>query len=220
MLALIKSVCWGEPEASKSNRKTCWMGELDLLWTKHSSENVQLLKEVLSQRRANSMRFVASLQSLPDQTGESARYSINIANRGTINREISYTIINKNTGAPYNGREEWVGQKIEYLHSQHTFGPETRPTENYRHGSGVAGQVVGKRLGICPSCTLVVTTTAPPSKAIENWHTFPNEIVLSQLIDTLDDVKKKDRQGRATINMSFAYLIGTKTLSFHTAFRE
>lgn len=49
---------------------------------------------------------------------------------------------------------------------------------------------------------------------------FPNEKLLSQLIDVLDDIKKKNRQGKASINMSFSYKVGSKYPVFHTAARE
>jgi hypothetical protein len=48
----------------------------------------------------------------------------------------------------------------------------------------------------------------------------PQRKLLAQLIDTLDDVKKKNRQGRASINMSFSYRIGSRSPIFQTAFRE
>lgn len=59
-----------------------------------------------------------------------------------------------------------------------------------------------------------------PSRNIDNWHMFPNEKLLSQLIDVLDDIKKKNRQGKASINMSLSYKVGSKYPVFHTAARE
>lgn len=113
-----------------------------------------------------------------------------------------------------------MGRNIEYLDSQHSFGPDFESLPHYKHGSGVAAQVVGNQLGICPSCTLVVTTTQYPSGKMENWGLFPKEHVVSQLIDALDDIKRKGRQGKASINMSFHYIENIKTEIFYIMFRE
>lgn len=37
------------------------------------------------------------------------------------------------------------------------------------------------------------------------WQTYPKERLISQLIDVLDDVRKKGRKGKAAINMSFSW---------------
>ncbi|KAJ6149057.1 hypothetical protein N7471_000256 [Penicillium samsonianum] len=63
--------------------------------------------------------------------------------------------------------------------------------------------VVGNRLGVCPTCTLVVVTTQQPTREVGDWFNYPNEKIIAQLIDVQDDVKNKNRQGKATINMSF-----------------
>ncbi|KAL5050617.1 peptidase S8/S53 domain-containing protein [Aspergillus fruticulosus] len=67
--------------------------------------------------------------------------------------------------------------------------------------------VVGSELGICPTCTLVVVTDDRPRKRVRWWYQFPHEKILSQLIATLDDIKRKNRQGKAAINMSFSYTL-------------
>jgi hypothetical protein len=66
----------------------------------------------------------------------------------------------------------------------------------YDHGSGVAAMVIGNQVGIFPPCTLVVVTSESPNRKVEKWYDFPNEKIIAQLIDTLDDVKKK--KGRAS----------------------
>lgn len=116
--------------------------------------------------------------------------------------------------------QQFTGRSIEYLDSQHSFGPKSEYKPDYDHGSGVAAQIIGNQVGICPSCTLVVVTTKSPNKKVENWQQYPDEKVISQLLDTLDDVKKKKRQGKAAINMSFSYHRRTKTPMFHIFFRE
>ncbi|KAF9882735.1 hypothetical protein FE257_005339 [Aspergillus nanangensis] len=55
---------------------------------------------------------------------------------------------------------------------------------------------------------------------IEDWEMIPKEKVISQLIDTVDDVKRKNRQGKACINMSFFYPPGAMVHSFHIMFRN
>lgn len=113
-----------------------------------------------------------------------------------------------------------MGRSIEYLDSQHKFGPNADYSPSYSHGSGVAAQVIGNQVGICPSCTLVVVTSESPSRKVEKWYDFPNEKIIAQLIDTLDDVKKKKRQGKAAVNMSFSYSLSATTSMFHIVFRE
>ncbi|KAB8067043.1 peptidase S8/S53 domain-containing protein [Aspergillus leporis] len=115
---------------------------------------------------------------------------------------------------------EFMGRSIEHLDSQHNFGPNTGWKPHYEHGSGVAAQVIGNRVGICPSCTLVVVTTKYPNKKIENWQTYPNEKVISQLLDTLDDIKRKKRQGKTTLTMSFSYSVQRETSLFHMTIRH
>ncbi|KAJ6149090.1 Killer toxin subunits alpha/beta 6 [Penicillium samsonianum] len=115
---------------------------------------------------------------------------------------------------------EFMGRSIEYLDSQHTLGPNAAYSPSYSHGSGVAAQVIGNQVGICPSCTLVVVTSEHPGRDVESWYQFPNEKIISHLIDTLDDVKKKKRQGKATVSMSFSYGRETMTPMFHIAFRQ
>ncbi|KAJ6190287.1 hypothetical protein N7519_000308 [Penicillium mononematosum] len=63
----------------------------------------------------------------------------------------------------------------------------------------------GNQPGLCPTCTLVVVTSTRPSKQVEGWYHYPNEKIIAQLLDVLDDVKRKGRQGNATIVMSFSY---------------
>ncbi|KOS36475.1 hypothetical protein ACN38_g12783 [Penicillium nordicum] len=105
----------------------------------------------------------------------------------------------------WNSHAEFVGRNIEYLDSQHSFGPNSPPIVQYQHGSAVAAMVVGNRLGLCPSCTLVVVTSQQPTTQTQGWFNYPNEKIIAQLIDVQDDVKNKNRQGKATINMSFSY---------------
>ncbi|KAJ5441853.1 glucan 1-3-beta-glucosidase [Penicillium cf. griseofulvum] len=77
--------------------------------------------------------------------------------------------------------------------------------------------VVGNRLGVCPTCTLVVVTTQQPTREVGDWFNYPNEKIIAQLIDVQDDVMNKNRQGKATINMSFSYKPNTNP--HHTFFR-
>jgi hypothetical protein len=81
--------------------------------------------------------------------------------------------------------------------------------------------VVGNRLGLCPSCTLVVVTSQQPTTQTQDWFNYPNEKIIAQLIDVQDDVKNKNRQGKATINMSFSYKpIKNTQHAFLRVFRE
>lgn len=70
--------------------------------------------------------------------------------------------------------------------------------------------VVGNQLGLCPECTLVVVTTPRPNPREQDWEHFPFEKHLAQLLDVLDDVKNKNRQGKAVINMSFSYRLNAR----------
>ncbi|KAJ5962460.1 hypothetical protein N7501_007401 [Penicillium viridicatum] len=120
----------------------------------------------------------------------------------------------------WNDHSEFMGRSIEYFGSQQKFGPNTDFSPRYDHGSGVAAMVIGNQVGICPSCTLVVATSESPRRKVEKWYDFPNKKIIAQLIDTHDDVKKKKRQGKSAINMSFSYGLDTVTSMFHIVFRQ
>ncbi|KAL2836430.1 peptidase S8/S53 domain-containing protein [Aspergillus pseudodeflectus] len=70
--------------------------------------------------------------------------------------------------------------------------------------------VVGNELGICPSCTLVIVAGERPRWRVWLRYRFPQEKVLSQLMDALDYIKSKGRQGKAVINMNFVYELNNK----------
>jgi hypothetical protein len=75
----------------------------------------------------------------------------------------------------------------------------------------VAAQIIGNQLGLCVSCTLILATSEYPNTKIPNYHIYPKEVVIVQLLDALDDIKKKNRQGKATISMSFSVQLGSAT---------
>lgn len=80
--------------------------------------------------------------------------------------------------------------------------------------------VMGNQLGLCPTCTLVVVTSTRPSKQVEGWHHYPNEKIIAQLLDVLDDVKRRGRQGKVTIVMSFYDWPHRISPMVYIAFRE
>ncbi|KAJ6118862.1 Killer toxin subunits alpha/beta 6 [Penicillium samsonianum] len=109
-------------------------------------------------------------------------------------------------GGIWPDHSEFSQRSIEYLESDLLIGPENQEgIDAIEHGSGVAAHVIGNQLGICPTCTLVVATPRYPSKEVENWFEFPIEEIILQLMNVLEDIKRKNRQGKATINMSFGY---------------
>ncbi|KAJ5963523.1 uncharacterized protein N7479_003399 [Penicillium vulpinum] len=105
----------------------------------------------------------------------------------------------------WNTHPEFAGRSIEYLDPTHDFGPDSPPSTDHKHGSGVAAMVVGNQLGLCPACTLVVVTTPRPVSQAQDWPQLPFEKIIAQILDVVDDVKSKNRQGKAAINMSFSY---------------
>ncbi|KAF2686136.1 hypothetical protein K458DRAFT_208691 [Lentithecium fluviatile CBS 122367] len=114
---------------------------------------------------------------------------------------------------------EFLGRKFEYLTSGSNFGPKAKYTPDYRHGSAVAAQILGNKLGICPSCTVVmVTSTVPKNKKVSQWQIYPKEREIAQLIDALDDIRTKGRKGKAAINMSYSYYQNVMSDSFLLAF--
>ncbi|KAF1994463.1 hypothetical protein P154DRAFT_567311 [Amniculicola lignicola CBS 123094] len=116
---------------------------------------------------------------------------------------------------------EFLGRKFEYLNSGSNFGPKAEYKPNYRHGSGVAAQILGNKLGICPTCTVVmVTSTVPKNKKVPEWQVYPHEFLIAQLIDVLDDVRTKGRKGKATLNMSYSWPVGVVTAPFLLAFQS
>jgi hypothetical protein len=76
--------------------------------------------------------------------------------------------------------------------------------EALRHGAGVAAQVVGKSVGICPSCTLVMVKNQYPNTKVFGWLSFSYEELLSHFQNVLDDIRKKERQGKSAVVMSWA----------------
>ncbi|KAF9894400.1 hypothetical protein FE257_007903 [Aspergillus nanangensis] len=119
---------------------------------------------------------------------------------------------------------EFQGRSIEYLATGAGIGddfPEdVRMDES--HGSMVAAMIVGNRLGLCPTCTLVVVSTKFRSPNSLDWYRDPNERLLSQLTGALEDIKSKKRQGKATINMSFdfPFLTNRMPAMFYIVFRQ
>ena len=114
-----------------------------------------------------------------------------------------------------------MGRKFEYLNSGSNFGPTAQYSPDYRHGSGVAAMIHGNKVGICPTCTVVmVTSTIPKNKKVPEWQTYPKEKLIAQLIDVLDDVRTKKRKGKATVNMSFSWLPNTQTAPYLIQFRK
>lgn len=119
-----------------------------------------------------------------------------------------------------NGLQEFLGRSIEHFDSHHNFGPTTGWRPHYHHGSGVAAQVIGNRVGICPSCTLVIVTTRSPIKKVPSWQAWPKEKVIAQLLDVVDDITTKNRQGKAALTMSFSYAIEEETNAFEAHFSK
>lgn len=66
----------------------------------------------------------------------------------------------------------------------------------------------------------MVTSTLPKNKKVPEWQIYPQEKLIAQLIDVLDDVRTKKRKGKAALNMSFSWLKGVKTESYLIQFRK
>ncbi|KAF2828939.1 hypothetical protein CC86DRAFT_317913 [Ophiobolus disseminans] len=145
--------------------------------------------------------------------GEVYRY-----NYDTADASDTYVYVIHEAGVWLN-HPEFQGKRFEYLNSGSTFGPDARYEASYRHGSGVAAQIFGNELGICPSCTVVmVTSIVPKNKEMPHWQSVPQEYLIVQLMDALDDIRTKGREGKATINMSFSFNPNSQPTSFLLTF--
>ncbi|PGH19017.1 hypothetical protein AJ79_00051 [Helicocarpus griseus UAMH5409] len=115
---------------------------------------------------------------------------------------------------------------VEFTNAQGTI-EELPETENFGidpedvsrvHGSGVCAKIVGAQLGICKKCNLVFVpgSIRPDSNA---WERV-SEHVLLRALDTLEDIKKRGRQGKAVVNMSFGFKPHVMPSPFYKQFRE
>jgi hypothetical protein len=85
----------------------------------------------------------------------------------------------------------------------------------------VAAQILGNKVGICPTCTVVmVTSLVPRNKKVPEWQVYPQEQLIAQLIDVLDDIRSKGRKGKAALNMSFSWLKGAMSDPYLLSFRK
>ncbi|KAM0254537.1 hypothetical protein ACHAQJ_006697 [Trichoderma viride] len=99
---------------------------------------------------------------------------------------------------------------IEYLRPPVEFGPEDGAVDppNFDHGSRVSAMIMGEKLGVCEKCKIVMITTNRPIKLLElDEERYPREKGLQNLLAALEHIKKNRREGRATINMSYSYMV-------------
>lgn len=114
---------------------------------------------------------------------------------------------------------------ITELAARGDFGPnrmESQPkSEFFQHGSGVAALIGGPKLGICKECHVrfVLTNKFHTGDSHPKWAQSA-EALLSQLVTVLDEIMdpENNREGRAVINMSFAFFKDKSVASFYTAF--
>lgn len=107
---------------------------------------------------------------------------------------------------------------IEYLWPDDRYlwqGPEQ---PNVRHATGVASKVLGRNLGSCQLCTLIVASLFEGvDSQDENIYTAR---YLDQLKNIIDDVIAKNRMGMAVINMSHNFELGSVEMVFIREFRK
>jgi hypothetical protein len=88
------------------------------------------------------------------------------------------------------------------------------------HGSGVAAKVLGANLGVCKKCTAVWFNGNNILQADAVYYQVPTERVIEHLLNAYQDIKAKNRQGKAVINMSWSYRADQRPAAFFIAIRK
>ncbi|ODH20229.1 hypothetical protein ACO22_05936 [Paracoccidioides brasiliensis] len=89
---------------------------------------------------------------------------------------------------------------IEYLRPDDRYSDPGPARPDVEHGTGVASKVIGRNLGSCQRCTLIV------SSLFEGVDEQDESVTLARYLDqvrgVIDDVLLKNRMGKAVINIS------------------
>ncbi|EEH35016.2 glucan 1,3-beta-glucosidase [Paracoccidioides lutzii Pb01] len=89
---------------------------------------------------------------------------------------------------------------IEYLRPDDRYSDPGPARPDVEHGTGVASKVIGRNLGSCQRCTLIV------SSLFEGVDEQDESVTLARYLDQMrgvvDDVLLKNRMGKAVINIS------------------
>ncbi|EGC45360.1 exo-beta-1,3-glucanase [Histoplasma capsulatum var. duboisii H88] len=113
---------------------------------------------------------------------------------------------------------EEIHPEMSYHHDIEYLRPDDRylwvgPIQpNVRHGTGVASKVLGRNLGSCQLCKLIVASL------FEGFETQDESIVTARYLDLLrniiDDVITKGRMGKAVVNFSHNFEPGVVDMVF------
>ncbi|CEL01964.1 hypothetical protein ASPCAL01540 [Aspergillus calidoustus] len=105
----------------------------------------------------------------------------------SVDAKDTYVYLTFEGGIWEDGHDELDGSNIEHLAARRVMpdliiGPDAVAL---RHGAGVAAQVVGKSVGICPTCTLIMVKNQYPNTKVFGWISFFYEEMLSHFQNVL-----------------------------------